>query len=229
MFVAPYFALNLAYNPFRTETRERLFERFCWPEEKLELFLQGSWQVYQILGESGWGKTQFLFGYLGALYLQEKSFYYHRLEEDQRHFRFPKDILYGVLDEAQRLYFWDRRFLFKTIQQKKMRLVIASHHDFENQFRQKKILFETLHLQPPTVSVLQHYIEQCLQSAILDPKKSVPVLAEESLEPMLKQSHYNLHKIRRFLYEFYIQLEADPEEARRCWTWLEIQQKMNLK
>ena len=230
--MTPYKSLNLAHNPFQMETIPNLQKRVAWPLPELEAFLEKPWQVYQIIGESGWGKTRFLFGFIGALKQHfpemQRSILYHRLEEDRRSFQLSQtSVNFCVLDESQRLRFFDFRRLLQQVSQKKLRLILATHHNHQRKLKKWKLRFETKIFQPPSPALLAEIVQESLHSAALEkktPLHNIPVLALDTFQPLLEKSQFNLHKTRRILYEFYVKLDHLDTNPLKTWNWSQMQQ-----
>ncbi|MEK7485059.1 MAG: hypothetical protein AABZ60_12095, partial [Planctomycetota bacterium] len=206
-------------------TPESLQEQLCWDEETFESFIRSPWRVYQILGESGWGKTFFLFGLIGALRQRNISYVSKRLEEEERRFSCSDSISFCILDESQRLIKRDWNQLLRQLQQQPFRLVIASHKNHRPLLQQWGLHSETKQLAPPSPHFFKQWIQDSFRSAILPQKNfslnSVPQFADDTLQPILEKANGNLHQARRFLYEILVKFNEQEDSAIRCWTWKE--------
>lgn len=209
------------------QSPETLQERWCWSPETFDAFVCSPWEIYQILGESGWGKTFFLFGFIGALQQRNIPYLAHRLEEDQRHFLCSKNVSFCILDESQRLLKRDWKRLLRQIQRHSFRLVVASHQNHHSLFESWKLRHETQQMLPPSPAFLKQWIEETLQASKLPKTESLPEFSEDILLPLLEKGQKNLHLIRRFLYEILVKFNEQGDSAIRCWNWDEIKTIMN--
>jgi len=150
------------YNPFQALTEEEWAEIVVWPAAAAAAFNQSA--HLQFLGQTGSGKTSLLLACQARLRSDPtrrvKLEYLAEGESDRRTSLDPLDVY--LLDEAQRLNWWEKRKWLAAASRTPVRLIFSSHHDMTPLFQSYRLPLTTIHLDAPTPSHLQALLERRL-------------------------------------------------------------------
>ena len=192
----PFEHLNLRRNPFgefsaqeRTqlaivELRSAL-DHLHSPTESLP-------PVLQFIGEKGFGKTTHLF----AIATQFPESIYVHIPEGE-HVKIPTEGEPLLIDEAQRLTYWQR---FRVFRSKRM-LVLGTHRDFTPQLKRAGRSVLTLEAARHTTP---ERIEQILNDRIKSVRrnsKPIPVITRATVEKLYALYGNDLRSMQHELYE----------------------------
>lgn len=194
----PLHKLGLVKNPFGALTREE-WVLVAVPPPAVQAIVSSGFEHLQIIGDKGRGKSTTLHWLCHHFEMQGQSVFYERLPH--WHFNYHTDISKldcFALDEAQRLWFWNQRRLFREAQGK--RLIIGTHHSWERTFRRYGWQLTTVHIGNQTTREhIQHILDQRL--AVFGTGKGTQVYFDESaIDYLWERWGNNLRGMEYLLY-----------------------------
>lgn len=214
----PHAALGYRCNPYRTLTDEE-WETVFVPPPGLEALLEHHGAHLQILGEAGRGKSTALRGLTAQFRDAGLRAAYEYLPEGQRAFRTdPQALDVFLLDEVQRLTYWQRRRLL-TAAARGVRLILGSHEDLTTLFRRCGLALCTISLdtgaEEHARAVLRHRLEFFeLEGA------ARAELTEEGLAWLWRRYGTDYRSVETLLYHLFEDLTEPrpitPPELERC-------------
>ncbi len=216
--------IGYSRNPFGALTDEEWTAIAVLPPA-IEHVLADGFEHLQLLGPMGIGKsttllalqTEFQRG--GAEAQRKKSaesaesadnkIIYEYLPEGQRYFvTETKGLDVFLLDEAQRLNWWQRRKLAKVVSNSPLRLIISSHEDLTPLFAKKGLNLTSVDLSGEIdVGWITAVIHKRLSYFAL-PNQPHATLTPAAITYLVETFGQNLRQMEYFLYEVWQQLES---------------------
>lgn len=149
-------------NPFQALTEEEWAEIVVWPDAAATAFNQPT--HLQLLGPTGSGKTSLLLaGHARLRYDPARRVKLEYLAEGESRRRTPLNQLdVYLLDEAQRLNWWERKKWVAAAAHQPIRLIFSSHQDMTPLFQPYRLPLTTIRLDTLTPSHLQTLLERRL-------------------------------------------------------------------
>lgn len=199
----PFAHLNLRRNPFGEMSSEERTQLAIVDLDNVMHHLKQATEsrrpVVQLVGEKGFGKTTHLLA-IAAMF--PRSVYIHIPEGE--HGRIPNDGEPLLVDEAQRLTFWQRTHLFRSDRT----LILGTHRDFTRQLRRAGRRVLTLaadrHTNAEHVSVI-------LNARILAVRRMdgpTPRITAATAHRLFHQFGSDIRSIQHSLYEVFQQLRS---------------------
>lgn len=206
----PFFfhSLGFSRNPFGSLTNEEWADIAVLPEVITKAFADDSSHL-QFLGEKGQGKTTALLKLTSEFKKRAQKVVYESLRCGQQHFETAIDDLdVFVLDEAQRLSWWQRRHLLKMVRQNEScRLILSSHQDLRYWFAYYRLPLITIQLENHLT--YQHWrtlLARRLAYFAL-PNADYVTLAPDAVRYLYETFGHDLRAGEWFLYEVWQRLE----------------------
>jgi hypothetical protein len=193
----PYAQLNLRRNPFGEATNVQRAQLAIVDLEPYVEFLEQERAALVFVGHCGRGKTTHLL----ALQTQFSSAPYVYLPEDGPQPKVPTREALLILDESQRLRWWQRTLLFRN----SGRLIIGTHCDEEPALRKAKRPVHVVKMSGLDLGKLRRVIDLRLEWARRD-QGPVPSLSNDDLDALIGHFGDNLRAIEFYLYEVYQRL-----------------------
>ena len=134
--------LGFLCNPFRVLTDEEWATLSVVPPVILKA-IDNSCHHLQLIGDRGRGKTTLLLGIFSHLQQRAVDASYEYIPEGQRHFNTRQLPDVFLLDEAQRLTWWERKRLINGVKHG-TRLFLSTHHDFRSIFQRRGLPLEVI-------------------------------------------------------------------------------------
>ncbi len=220
--------LGLNSNPFRTLSRTEWGEiAFLTPE--IQRLVEQENTHLQLLGNLGRGKTTTLLGIGALLEEQSQSVIYEYLAIGQRRFKTNlatqhPDVF--LLDEAQRLWHYEKWRLLQSVQKyTQMRLIFSSHVDLSGWFKQRNLPLVPYHVDHlPTVS-LGELLNKRLEY-FLTAKSSPLNFTDDAMAYLEKTFGSNRRQMEQFLYEVF-ELMIEPKPITSAFL-IECMQKVRI-
>lgn len=187
-------------NPFQALTEEEWAEIVVWPDTAAAAFNQSA--HLQFLGQMGSGKTSLLLACQARLCSDPtRRVKLEYLAEGESHRRTPLDQLdVYLLDEAQRLNWWEKRKWLAAASRTPVRFIFSSHQDMTPLFQSYRLPLTTIHLDAPTPAHLQALLERRL--AYFD---SPITFAPETVTYLWQRFSPNWRDLEFFLYDVWQQ------------------------
>lgn len=215
----PHAALGYRCNPFRALTDEE-WEAVFVPPPGLEALVEQDGAHIQVLGEAGRGKSTALRGLTAQLREAGRSTAYEYLPDRQRAFRTdPRALDVFLLDEVQRLTFWQRRRLLGEAD-RGVRLILGSHEDFTLWFKQRGLALHSLSLDEGAEEHAREVVRRRLEFFALGDIPRVK-LTDEGLTWLWRRYGTDYRSVETLLYHLFEGLKEPhpitPADLRRCW------------
>ncbi len=202
----PFEQIGFQANPFRALTDEEWAELAVLPSEIL-LALEEPEQHLQILGNMGRGKSTILRGLKAYLKYHGERTTYEYLPLGTRHFTTTiKGLDTFLLDEAQRLWIWERRRLLSAARRFRIRLIVSCHRDLTVLFDRYHMMTNTIVLDRVGFDHVATLLSRRLNYFAIDdvaPSHFTP----EAIQYLLDQFGSDLRSMEYFLYEVFQRLE----------------------
>lgn len=215
----PHAALGYRCNPFRTLTDEE-WEAIFVPPPGLEALLEQDGAHLQILGEAGRGKSTALRGL--AVRFRDAGLRpaYEYLPDGLRTFRADaQELDVFLLDEVQRLTFWQRRRLL-AVAMRGVRLILGSHEDLTPLFKRRRLALRTLSLDEGAREHAREVVRRRLAFFML---AGVPraELTDEAFAWLWHRYGTDYRSVETLLYHLFEKLTEPrpitPDDLQRCW------------
>ena len=202
----PFYDLGFRCNPFRVLTEDEWRDIAVLPPI-VEAALENEVPYLQIMGDMGRGKSTTLHGVAAHLKRQHQRVVYEYLPEGHRRFKSNlSQVDVFLLDEAQRLWPWERRRLIKLAKKYHLRLIIGTHEDFSILFRRHQLQFETVCLDSHEGAEISKILARRLAYFSYDTK--APIYFElDSIDYLSEAFGTDLRTMQYFLYEVFQHLE----------------------
>ena len=139
-----FYRLGFKSNPFRVLTDEEWAAVSIVPQYVMNIVDHTAHHI-QFIGDMGRGKTTLLLGLLSYLQQQEINTTYEYIPEGQHYFKTRQVLDVFMLDEVQRLYWWERRRLYKALENG-TRLIFSTHQDIQQTFHQRNLALEVVNV-----------------------------------------------------------------------------------
>lgn len=197
--------LGFKCNPFRVLTNEEWAALSIVPSHVLALVKNTNGHI-QFIGDMGRGKSTLLLGVLNYLRQQDINTAYEYIPEGQRHFttRQLPDVF--LIDEVQRLIWWERRRLFKQIERGR-RLIFSTHKDMEQMFRRRAMALEIVDVNSLyDTRLLFEMWQHRLDYFRTDDSKVM--LTMDGVEFLVETFKNDRRSMERFLYEAFQALQS---------------------
>ncbi len=200
----PFEDLGFRCNPFRALADEEWAAVAIVPPS----ILKADAPYIQILGEQGRGKSTTLRGLAAYLQLESQRVMYEYLPLGQRRFITSiADLDVFLLDEAQRLWWWERRRLVRSTMKYDTRLVFSSHEDLTELFGRFRLSVFTIWLDQVDEDRLAAILQRRLAYFALHDPPSV-VFSPDAIQYLFAQFGSDLRQMEYFLYEVFQRLET---------------------
>lgn len=154
--------LGFRINPFsRLELEE--WRAIAVLPDGVAIALQRGWSHMQIMGEKGHGKTTTLLKLASILGMHGQCTHYEYIPPHQYSFHTDladPNIDVALIDEAQRLWPWEKRRLVAAIRARtlSLKVIISTHADFSRRFQRASLALTTVVLDTLEPSALQHIL-----------------------------------------------------------------------
>ena len=183
-------------NPFQALTEEEWAEVVVWPAAAATAFNQST--HLQLLGPTGSGKTSLLLACHARLrYDPACRVKLEYLAEGESRRRTPLEQLdVYLLDEAQRLNWWEKRKWLAAAARHPVRLIFSSHQDMTPLFQRYHLPLTTIRLDALTPSHLQALLERRL-ATFASPITFTP----EAIAYLWQRFSPNWRDLEFFLYD----------------------------
>lgn len=166
----------------------------------------------QLLGPAGCGKTTILRRLWRDLQQPQRHVTYEYIPEDQRHFLsplLPLDIF--LVDEVQRLSWWQRRRWLNWVQYGNRRTLFSSHQNLTPHFAQRNLPLETFHVDRlVTETAVRAQLEKRLAYFAIGDKERI-TLTTDAVAYLFQTFGPSLREMEYFLYEVWQQQEEVSE------------------
>lgn len=198
--------LGLRSNPFRALTDKEWADIAVLPASVTKA-LERSGQQIQILGAMGRGKSTLLRGLTAQLQERAEKVVYEYIPLGKRCFLTQiRGLTTFVLDEAQRLWFWEKRRLFGMSRRWNTRVIISSHEDLTHHFNHYQLAVTTIILDSTDADYVETILSKRLAYFAL--KEPSPLqFTPEAIAYLLKCFGSNLRSMEYFLYEVFQRLD----------------------
>ncbi len=186
----PYAHLNLRRNPFGDFSEaDRTALAIVDINDVVERL--GSSTAIQFVGEKGYGKTTHL---LAIRSMFENAGYVHIPEGEKAAIPSGNPVL---IDEAQRLTFWQRLRLFRM----KVPLVLGTHRDFEPELKRAGRTVQTIAVEKHTcIDRLQKVFASRIEWVRRD-SGPVPSVSEQTVESLVSEFGPDIRGMLGHLYD----------------------------
>jgi hypothetical protein len=203
-----YKNLGYHFNPFHGLTGEEFEMAFPPGEDALQV-VSGDFQVFQIVGCSGAGKTSLLKQIFNLLENRKEAplYYYVRNSRDLPDFS-PISFRWIIIDEAQRLHrdvLTQAAPVWKNIG---VKIILGSHMDHETWFG-KSLAIKTIYLSRILASRFAAIVEARLRFAAIE--KPLHQFSRDAICAWAQASDYSLEKARAIGFEIFLN-KALPDE-----------------
>lgn len=197
----PYIHLNLTHNPFGELTEsERVSLAIVCVDEVIAL-LKDPRQVVQYIGEKGHGKTTHLLKIREAF---PCCGYVHIPEGERRPVPDGEPVL---IDEAQRLTFWQRKSLFRD----RRPLVLGTHRDFQAELQKAGRVVTTIAACGHTsLQRLRQIVNDRIEFARRGPGP-IPSVSDHALKKLLQTREGDIRSMLQVLYDRFQTMETVSE------------------
>lgn len=204
--------LGLSSNPFRTLSQPEWGEiAFLTPD--IHRLVQQEHAHLQLLGKMGRGKTTTLLGIENLLENQGQSVMYEYLPISQRRFKTNLQIQHPaifLLDEAQRLWHYEKWRLLRFFQKRpRKRLIFSSHADLSGWFRSRGLPLLTYEVDNLPMSSLGELLHKRLHYFLIDKNASVK-FTDDAITYLEAIFGSNRRQMEQFLYEVF-EIIQDPQ------------------
>ena len=197
----PYSELNLRHNPFGELTESERVQVAVVCIDDVVASLKNSGQVVQYVGEKGHGKTTHLLKIRAAL---PQCGYVHIPEGERRPVPAGEPVL---IDEAQRLTWWQRRQLFGEDRA----VVLGTHQDFEAELKKAGRQVTTIAACGETsLNRLQQIVIDRIEFARRE-QGPIPTVHRRTLKRLLQSHRGDIRSMLQVLYDA-LQKMTGPEE-----------------
>ena len=200
----PFHSLQLHSNPFRALTDEE-WMRVAVLRDDVRMIVDQP-QSVQILGAMGSGKTTTLLGLVAVL--RERGFRvaYEYVPHGQRHFTTDTTHLaVFLLDEVQRLGWWERRRLLR-LGQHGVRLIMGSHADLMGPCTRAHVPLTTISLDQINHTQLATILHRRIAWAAVDQPPNI-IFAPDAIDFLWSMFGVQLRAMEHFLYDVFQRLE----------------------
>ena len=190
----PYAHLNLRRNPFGEFSEHERTTLAVVDIDEICRRLSSPTYAVQFVGDKGYGKTTHLL----AIRARFSDAAYVHIPEGER-----AEVPAGcpiLVDEAQRLTFWQRRSLFPN----QVPLVLGTHRDFTRQLKAAGRHVETIHVADGTCSERLHQVLNDRIAWVQRDKGAVPSVSQNTADELLHEFGPN---IRGILHELYCRFQ----------------------
>jgi chromosomal replication initiation ATPase DnaA len=203
----PFFFHSLGFrcNPFKTLTDEEWVMIAILPSEVRKVLARGF--IYlQLLGDQGCGKTTTLLKLADQARQRGKNVAYEWLAPGEHRFQTQLEGLdLFLLDEAQRLSWWQRRRLLRQIakQGDKFKLIFSSHEDLTGCFKRYNYPLTSIRLDANiTLKDWQAILARRLSYFAL-PGASHITFTAEAVDYLAEEFGHDLREAELFLYDLW--------------------------
>jgi len=194
----PYAGLNLRCNPFGELSVDDWTALAVVDVDSIVALLGNPEAAVQFVGEKGYGKTTHLLSLRGRL---PNSGYVHIPEGQKAELPTGNPVM---VDEAQRLTFWQRRRLFPS----SVALVLGTHRDFHAELRRAGRYVKTIAVERGTTPErLRKLVDARIQWARRD-DDDVPVVTEATITSLLHKYGPNIRGALHELYSLFQNLDG---------------------
>lgn len=205
--------LGFSCNPFRVLTDEEWARLSVVPSHILDI-IDNTDHHLQLIGDVGRGKTTLLLGIFRHLQQSGIDASYEYIPEGQRHFKTRQFPDVSLLDEVQRLIWWERRRLFRKVE-RRTRLVFSTHRDFHPIFQRRGLALEVIDVN--SLYDAQLLFEMWQRRLDHFRTGDSPIgLTTDGVEFLLEIFGNDRRSMERFLYEAFQVLET-PQPLNRAY------------
>lgn len=192
-----YSRLNLRFNPFGEFDRQQKIDCSI-PKIDLQPIVDfmasdtDEPRAVQFLGSQGSGKTTHLWLLSSLLH----DFHYLHIPEGTT--RSLPDRAHLMIDEAQRMTWWQRRTSFRKVH----RLILGTHRCYDTLLRRQGFNTMTVQLdKPPETEWLARVLERKIDFAVRRPAGVDLAFTTAEIIKLRDQYGHNIRRIERHLYE----------------------------
>ncbi|MEM7332869.1 MAG: hypothetical protein AAF490_12345 [Chloroflexota bacterium] len=196
-------------NPFSALTRQEWGEIGFIPKTFRKMLFDSPRHV-QLIGRIGAGKTSLLHRIEDELSHSKLSIIYEYIPEGRSKILSPLNAAdLFLLDEAQRLNWWQRRKWLRQIgDPNQCRCIFTSHQDLSTYFVDYNLPLVTLNVDDiVSPSHYAEWLENRLQFFVIDPTQRVTI-SEDAVRFLYETFQTDMRSAEYFLYEVFEDLET---------------------
>lgn len=199
-----YQNLGYRFNPFEGLTKEEFQSAFP-PSNFVKKILDEEFEILQIVGGCGFGKTSLILQIYRFLLEKGESVQYHYTQNTEKTLN-PSDFFSQtiILDETQRLSIKFFNLFANKCQSENKRLILGSHMDFENCLNPPRRL-KTIYLSQYFNERLPEILSQRLNCAAIDSPRHQ--FSTEAVKTLARLCQHSFEIARSICYELFL----DPD------------------
>jgi hypothetical protein len=203
----PYEKLGFSGNPFRVLTDDEWADIAVLPDDIQSVLESGA--HLQIMGQMGRGKSTTLRGINRKLQRQGLRAEFEYIPQHHHRFKTTLSTIPDVflLDEAQRLWWWERARLLGTIRQHDIRLMVSSHADLTMWFEWWRLPLTTISVETMSPDQLARALNQRLNFFRIGTDQTTS-FTDDAVEWLESQFGSDRRAMERFLYEVFQSLQS---------------------